>query len=328
MGVNHNGDVRFAHRLIDVASESGADVVKFQTFDPAAVVSGSGKTADYQRRSTGALDQLSMLRSLTLPLGAWKELADHSTERGIRFLSTAFDWPSLEHLLSLGMTLIKVPSGEIDNLRFIRRAAELGLPLIISTGMANWAEVDLAVENAASAPDITLLHCVSSYPAPPESTNLAVIPVMNKRYGCPIGWSDHTRGDRSAVIAVALGATTVEKHITLDRSLSGPDHAASADPEEFGAYVAAIRQTELMLGTTEKRRTVHEEEIAMVAKRSHHAAHDLAAGMVLEESDTVLLRPALGAPASWDLTGRRLMVAVGQGVAVESRFLEPTTRGE
>ena len=325
VGVNHNGDVETAHRLIDVAAAAGADVVKFQTFEPSEVVAPSARTAQYQRLATGSSDQLSMLTALTLPAGALRELADHCADVGVEFLSTAFDWSSLEALLAIGMQRIKIPSGELDNGQYLTRASLLGLPLIISTGMSDWADVDRAIALTTAAPAVTLLHCVSLYPTPPSATNLSVIPEMRKRYGVPVGWSDHTLGVNAAVIAVALGCRVIEKHITLDRSMPGPDHSASADPEGFGIYVGAIRESELMMGTPDKRRAPGEDEVAFAARRSHHAATDLEPGHVLRESDTKLVRPASGAPASMDLSGRRLLRSVRAGEPVEVGFLSPAT---
>ena len=278
VGVNHNGDVDLAHQLIEASAAAGADVVKFQTFDPQLVVSTSGRTAEYQLQSTGQRTQQEMLAGLSLPGGAWVDLADHCRQLDIEFLSTAFDWQSLETLLEIGLRRIKIPSGEIDNVRFIARASQLGLPLVISTGMSDWDDVDLAVASSADAPEVTLLHCVSLYPTPPEATNLSVIPAMRDRYHLPTGWSDHTLGVQAAVMAVTLGATIVEKHITLDRSMPGPDHQASSDPEQFADFVSAIRLTETMLGTPDKRPTPDEQEVAMAARRSHHATRDLSAG--------------------------------------------------
>jgi N-acetylneuraminate synthase/N,N'-diacetyllegionaminate synthase len=320
-GVNHNGRPDLAHRLVDEAVAAGANAVKFQTFDADKVVSATGRTADYQRSAAGADSQRVMLRELELPYSSWQELAAHCSERGIEFMSTAFDWDSLELLLTIGLQRIKVPSGEIDNLPFLRRVADLALPLIISTGMSTWEEVDEAIGATRRASDVTLLHCVSRYPAPSDVANLSVIPVMRERYGRPVGWSDHTVGLRSAVVAVALGATVIEKHLTLDKSMPGPDHAASADPLEFQAYVAAIRETELMLGTPEKRRVGGEDEVALVARRSHHASRDLEAGAVLSAEDTELLRPAIGVPASASLVGRRVRLRIRAGEAVEERHL-------
>jgi N-acetylneuraminate synthase/N,N'-diacetyllegionaminate synthase len=326
-GVNHNGDERLAHRLIDAAADGGADVVKFQSFDPAELVSSSAPKADYQRRTTGRGDQREMLEALVLADEAMGELADHCRDRGVEFLSTAFDWSSLERLISLGIRRIKVPSGEIDNSPYLMRVASIGLPLIISTGMSDWSEVDRAVALTETAPEVTLLHCVSLYPTPSALANMAVIPRMRDRYGLPAGWSDHTTDIEAGVVAVALGASVIEKHLTLDKSLPGPDHAASADPDEFAAYVASIRKAEVLLGVPDKRRVAGEDDVAYVARRSHHAATDLAADHVMSLSDSKLLRPASGMPASVVLEGRRLAAAVRQGDPITEEMLVPVPNG-
>jgi len=323
VGVNHNGDPALAHELIDVAGDAGADVVKFQTFRPGSIVSEAAPTASYQRRATGKSSQRAMLDSLVLAESTWAELAAHCAERNVEFLSTAFDMESLELLIGLGIGRIKIPSGEVNNIRFVRSVAAIGLPLLISTGMSTWNDVTWAVEQSAAATDRTLLHCVSLYPTPPELTNLAAMAAMGRRYGLPIGWSDHTLGNQSALMATALGATVIEKHITLDRSLQGPDHAASADPDGFRNYVSAIRLAEAMMGSPEKRPVAGEIEMATAARRSHHATGALHAGDVLTERDTELLRPATGAPASEELSGRRLIVDVSGGDPVRTEFLEP-----
>jgi N-acetylneuraminate synthase/N,N'-diacetyllegionaminate synthase len=322
-GVNHNGDLKLAHQLIDEASNAGADVVKFQSFEPAEVVASAAPTADYQRRSTGQQAQREMLEALVLPAAGMRELADHCREIGVEFLSTAFDVSSLDTLIDIGIRRIKVPSGELDNVPYLARVAALGLPLIISTGMSDWADVDRAVRLTRDAPEVTLMHCVSLYPTPTELANLSVIPSMRERYGLAVGWSDHTTDIEAGVIAVALGSSVIEKHLTLDKQLPGPDHAASANPDEFGAYVAAIRKTEVMLGTSNKRRVEGEDEVALAARRSHHAARDLAAGEVLSTSDTKLLRPATGVPASSSIEGRRLLVPVRVGDPITEELLAP-----
>ena len=321
LGVNHNGDLEMAHRLIDEGAGAGADIVKFQSFEPAELVADSAPTAAYQRRSTGQGGQREMLENLVLPREALQELADHCGDLGVEFLSTAFDWTNLEMLISIGIRRVKVPSGELNNEPYLSRLGSLGLPLIVSTGMADWADVDRAVALTRDAPHVTLLHCVSLYPTPSELANLSVIPRMRERYGLAVGWSDHTIDIEAGVIAVALGSSVIEKHLTLDKRLPGPDHAASADPDEFRAYVAAIRKTEAMLGSAEKQRVPGEDEVAFAARRSHHATRDLRAGEILNLSDTKLLRPASGAPASLKLDGRRLLSAVSAGNPVEERFL-------
>lgn len=317
-GVNHNGDVALAHRLVDVAAEAGADAVKFQTFRPRDLVSGDATVAPYQRRS-GAASQLRMLQALTLPEAVWPELARHAAERGLIFLSTAFDRASLDLLLAAGVGALKVPSGELDNLSFVAELAARSLPLIVSTGLATLDEVAAAVGAAAAAPGLALLHCVTAYPAPVEASNLRAMVTMGERFRVPVGWSDHTEGSVTAVAAVALGASVLEKHFTTDRGLPGPDHAASADPAGLAAYVAAVRAAGASLGDGVKRPSAAEMENLRAARRSFHATRDLEPGDVLAEGDVALLRPAVGLPPSAAVVGREVArkIAAGQPLAEE-----------
>ena len=232
-GVNHDGDPDLAHRLVDVAADSGADAVKFQTFDPDRLVSAAADATPYQRARGAAAGQRSLLASLTLPESVWAELRDHASERGTLFLSTPFDLGSAELLVGLGVPGLKVSSGELTNTPFLRELAALGVPLLVSTGMGSAAEVADAVEACVEAPGTVLFHCVSAYPAPLEQCNLRAIPQMARAHGLPVGWSDHTTGLTSALGAVALGASVLEKHVTTDRTRSGPDHAASLEPGEL-----------------------------------------------------------------------------------------------
>lgn len=304
-GVNHNGELELAHRLVDSAADAGAEAVKFQTFRPDELVARGAEAAPYQRIRSNS-EQHSMLAQLALPDTAWAELADHAAERNLVFLSTAFDEASAVAIVALGVPALKVPSGELNNLPFIRTLAAHGLPLLISTGMGNIDEVKAAVEAAGAAPGIALLHCVSAYPAPEAEANLKAITTMRKAFDVPVGWSDHTLGAVTAVAAVALGAALLEKHLTLDRGMPGPDHDASADPDQFAAYVRDVRTATAALGDGDKRPTSAEEENRFHARRSVHAAKDLVRGHLLEPSDVVLLRPADGLPPDVDVIGRRL----------------------
>ena len=319
-GVNHNGSVAIGHQLIEMAADCGADAVKFQTFDAASLVSLRAAPAPYQRGRSGGLGQYEMLRRLALPTAAWKEYADHARERGLLFLSSPFDRESLQVVLDAGVQALKIPSGELDNLAFIRSLGDCGLPLIISTGMSSLDEVSAAVEAASAAPNVALLHCVSAYPAPVETSNLRAMVTMRDRFQLPVGWSDHTNGSLTAVIAVALGASMLEKHITVDRHLPGPDHAASADPDEFALYVSAVRATEEALGDGAKRPTSEEDANRRFVRRSYHASRDLAPGDTIEEADVELLRPADGIPPTAVVVGRAVARAVAAG--------QPLTEGD
>lgn len=298
-GVNHNGDPDQAHSLIDTAHACGADAVKFQAFVPELVVAPATDAAPYQRER-GAVSQLALLQELVLPEPAWAGLADHASGLGLHFLCTAFDEVSAELVVGLGVPALKVPSGEIDNIRFIRWLAALGKPLLISTGTADLAEVSAAVEVAAAAPGLALFHCVTAYPARLSSCNLRVIRTMSETFGVPVGWSDHTESSVSAVASITLGASLLEKHITLDRNLPGPDHAASADPGQFDVYVRAVRAAESALGDGIKRPAPEEEVMADHVRRSWHAARDLVVGERLNLTNVRLVRPAGGLRAPVD----------------------------
>jgi N,N'-diacetyllegionaminate synthase len=319
-GVNHDGDPSRAHRLVDVAAEAGVDAVKFQTFRAAALVSATAAAAPYQRRQ-GAATQRQMLEALALPETAWPELAAHARERGLVFLSTAFDVASLDLLVELGVAALKVPSGELDNLPFLTALAAHGLPLVVSTGLATLDEVAAAVAATAAAPGIALLHCVTAYPAPVAASNLRAMAAMGERFRVPVGWSDHTEGSVTAVAAVALGASILEKHFTTDRRLPGPDHAASADPAGLAAYVEAVRSAETSLGDGVKRPAEAELENLRFARRSYHAVRELRAGEVVAAEDVDLLRPADGLPPSATVVGRVVARGVAAGSPVRAEDL-------
>lgn len=312
-GVNHNGDVDLAHALVDVAGDAGADAVKFQTFDPALLVSRDAPAAPYQAAATGATTQQAMLRALALPTRAWSSLMSHARDRGLVFLSTAFDRPSADLLDKLGVPAFKVPSGELNNLDLVVDLARRGRPLIISTGMATLAEVRSAVSAGSGAHGVCILHCVTAYPASPESANLRAIRTLVEEFHVPVGWSDHTVGFVTAVASVALGATMLEKHVTTDRKLPGPDHAASANPAEFADYVAAVREAEAALGHGEKVPAEEEESNRIFARRSLHAARDLEAGHVMRAEDVLALRPATGIPPDRRVDGLVLKRPVQAG---------------
>ena len=321
-GVNHDGDVEIAHRLVDAAADTGADAVKFQTFVPDALASAAAPTAAYQRATDQGEDQRAMLQRLALPPDAWPALRHHALDRGIVFLSTPFDDASADLLDAMDVPGFKVGSGELTNLPFLERLARRGRPMIVSTGMATMPEVAAAVDRirATGLADLALLHCVSAYPAAPQDANLAAIRTMRHAFGLQTGWSDHTPGTELPIAATALGATIIEKHLTLDRSGRGPDHASSLEPAEFATVVAAIRATADAIGDGEKVPTAAEREIAEVARRSLHWARDLAAGETITEGDLLPLRPGNGiSPArTHELVGRQTARAVQAGAMVEA----------
>ena len=321
-GVNHNGDIELAHRLVDIAASSGADAVKFQTFSPDKLVSSTAATTPYQRDRGGSSDQRSLLESLTLPETAWAELRDHATQSGITFLSTPFDLDSAELLVALGLPALKVSSGELTNLPYLRQLSALGVTLLVSTGMGTADEVAAAVAACADAPGLVLFHCVSAYPAPVEECNLRAIPVMAGAHGVPVGWSDHTPGLTTALGAVALGAPILEKHFTADRTLPGPDHLASLEPDGLTGYVSATKQLARALGDGVKRRMPSEEANATLVRRSWHAAIDLPVGTVLEGAHLSLLRPEGGISPALDIRGRVVSRPIPAGAPVTHSDLD------
>ncbi|MFL6099150.1 MAG: N-acetylneuraminate synthase family protein, partial [Actinomycetales bacterium] len=279
----------------------------------AALVSETARTAAYQAASTGVQTQRELLEQYVLPDSAWPELRDHATARRIEFMSTAFDLASLDLVCRLGVHALKLGSGELTNRPLLTEVARRGLPVICSTGMATEAEVADAVGWLAGVPGLLLMHCVSSYPAPVEQANLRALVTLRERFDRPVGWSDHTLGSVTAVAAVALGATALEKHVTLDRSRSGPDHAASADRDGFASYVEQVRQAFAALGDGVKAPVPAEAANAPLVRRSWHAARDLGPGERLTTDDVALLRPASGLAPSVDLVGRELARPVRRG---------------
>jgi N,N'-diacetyllegionaminate synthase len=309
-GVNHNGSLKLACELIDVAVEAGADAVKFQTFKPEKVCSPLAPKATYQLQTTDAEEsQLEMGKKLELPFEAFRELQSHCKSKGMLFLSTPFDYESADFLAELQMPAFKIPSGEITNLPFLEHVARKGRPLILSTGMSTLDEVRKAVETirATGNQQLVLLQCVSNYPAQSSSVNLRAMHTLAEAFGVPVGYSDHTRGIEVAIAAVALGACVVEKHFTTNRDLSGPDHRASLEPDELASMVRSIRNVETALGDGNKRPALEEANTAAVARRSLVAARYIAAGTVLTEDLVAILRPGTGLPPAMrpQLVGRR-----------------------
>ncbi len=299
-GVNHNGDIALAKQLIDAAKQAGAAAVKFQRFKAEKLVAPDAPKADYQKRQTGSDEsQLDMIRALQLDLNAQRELAEYAKARDILFLSSPFDEDSLDALVALGMPAIKLGSGELTNHFFLRQVAAKGLPMILSTGMADMREVDqaLRVVEDAGDPPVILLHCVSSYPTPVDQCNLAAMDSLRRSFGRVTGWSDHTMGVEVSLAAVARGARLIEKHLTLDKNLPGPDHAASAEPQELRQMIEGIRAIEAAIGSSDKKAQVCEINTKKVARRSAHAARLLKRGQVLRAADIQMLRPGTGIEA-------------------------------
>lgn len=329
IGVNHDGNPAVAARLIDAAADAGADAVKLQAFDAASLATAGAERAPYQQVA-GSSSQLDMLRALELPAAAWPDLARRATARGTVFLATPFDEPSVTMLAEVGVPAFKIGSGDLTNAILLRAVGGHRLPVILSTGMATLDEVEAAVGELrdSGAGAVALLHCASAYPAPIEEVNLRAIDTLRERFGEPIGYSDHTIGTVAAVAAVARGATIVEKHLTLDRSLTGPDHAASMEPDDFARLVTEIRDAWSGLGDGNKVPRDAEREVMRVARRSLVAGRRLPAGHVLAIGDLAAKRPGTGiSPMEIDrIVGRRLALDVEPDHLLRDEDLEPPGR--
>lgn len=323
-GVNHNGSLKMALDLIDKAAEAGADYVKFQTFIPSKLVSASAPKAAYQAKNTGdkSGSQQAMLEELALSFPDFELLARHCDKVGIGFLSTGFDEESIRFIDGLGVSFHKIPSGDITNLPYLRLIGSLGKQVILSTGMATMDEVAQALEifyqQGLTKHDITLLHCTTEYPAPPDEVNLKAIQTMHQKFGLPTGYSDHTAGILIPVAAVALGACMIEKHFTSDCNLPGPDHKASLEPGELAEMVLNIRKVEMALGDGIKRPSASEIKNITIARRSIHLAEALPEGHILTESDLIMKRPGTGiSPMLIDqVTGKKLKSNLDQDTMI------------
>ena len=319
-GVNHNGDLDRARKMIDVAADCGADAIKFQTFSADRLASPSAPKAEYQVATTGAAgSQHAMLKSLELSAADHRDLQAHCRERGILFLSTPFDEESADFLASLDVPAFKISSGDLTNHPLILHACGKGRPVILSTGMASLDEVSSAAAVARGAgADFALLQCVSNYPADPAEVNLRVMQTYSEKFGVPVGYSDHTLGIAVPIAAVALGAAILEKHFTLDRALPGPDHAASLEPAELKAMMQAIRVAESAMGDGIKRPSPSELPVRDIGRKSLHWRRDMAAGDVASAGDFIALRPGTGIPPACqsEFAGRVLAVAARAGALV------------
>ena len=316
-GVNHNGSLDLALKLADAAREAGADAVKFQTFKADLLTSAGAGLAAYQKATQPkGFSQLEMLRRLEIGPEFHRKLVSYCQRIGIEFLSSAFDERSADLLAELGVRIFKVPSGEITNLPYLHHLARMRKPAILSTGMSTLGEVEEAVDvfRSHAVTDLTLLHCVTEYPAPFDQVNLRAMLTLGAAFGVPVGYSDHTPGIEIAIAAVALGACVIEKHLTLDRSLPGPDQAASLEPAEFGRMISAIRNVEKALGTGIKAPAPCERPNLVVARKSVVAMRDLAKGHQIEAADLGVKRPGDGVPPKMlpFLIGRTLRVDVAR----------------
>lgn len=325
-GVNHNGSLDAALRLVESAYDAGADAVKFQTFTAEGLATLDAPKAEYQKRSTGTSEsQFEMLQALELSPAAHRTILERCRKLGILLLSSPFDEASVDLLALLGVPALKVSSGELTNLSLLQYIVSKGKPVILSTGMARLGEVEtaLAAMSESGAKDIVLLHCVSNYPANPKDVNLRAMKTMADAFRVPVGYSDHTMGPEVALAAVALGASVVEKHLTLSRTLPGPDHHASMEPAEFSALVRGIRVVEAALGDGRKCPAVSEIATARVARRSLVAAVDIPEGCVLHDAHLQLRRPGTGlAPEMRPfIVGRTARALIRKGTVIGFEML-------
>ena len=300
-GVNHNGSIDLAEKLIDAAAEAGADAVKFQTFKAEKMISIYAEQAEYQKKNTGTQEsQLEMIQKLELPFEQHQHLIDRCRQKGILFLSTPFDLASIDFLISLGLPLLKIPSGEITNLPYLRKINQSCKPVILSTGMASMAEVSAALKILKDC-RVSLLHCTTEYPCPFADVNLQAMVEMKKFFKLPVGYSDHTTGIEVPAAAVALGAEIIEKHFTLDRHMAGPDHKASLEPDELKAMVSAIRHIEVALGDGIKKPVPSEIKNICIARKSIVAGRFIKKGEIFSAENLTTKRPGNGlSPMKWD----------------------------
>jgi N,N'-diacetyllegionaminate synthase len=307
-GVNHNGSIELAKQLVDRAVEAGVDYIKFQTFKASKLVTKAAKQAEYQQKNIGKKSdsQYQMLKKLELSPEDHKTLIAYCKEKGIKFFSTAFDFDSIEYLHSLNLGLWKIPSGEVTNYPFLKRVAAYNEKTILSTGMCDMVDVRAAVEalykNGLSKNNLILLHCNTEYPTPFEDVNLKALDALRKEFGVKVGYSDHTRGIEVPIAAVAIGATVIEKHFTLDRNMEGPDHKASLEPDELIAMVSAIRNIEKAVGGDgTKHISESERKNIAIARKSIVASKDIKKGELLTEENLTAKRPGNGiSPMRWE----------------------------
>ena len=307
-GVNHNGSIETAKKMIDKAVDAGVDIIKFQTFKSEKLVSKSAQQAEYQKKNIGNSSdnsQLNMLKKLELSHTDHKELIEYCKQKGIKFFSTAFDLESVDYLYSLNLGLWKIPSGEITNYPYLKKIAQFGEPVILSTGMCEMQDIEAALkvlkDNGLNKDKMSILHCNTEYPTPFKDVNLLAMNELKERFSVKIGYSDHTKGIEVPIAAVALGAEIIEKHFTLDRNMEGPDHKASLEPDELKAMVSAIRNIELALGDGHKTISESERKNIAVARKSIVAAKDIKAGEVFNENNLTVKRPGNGiSPMDWE----------------------------
>jgi len=305
-GVNHNGSIGLAKKLIDVAVEAGVNAIKFQTFKSENLVSKSATKAEYQKETTDREEsQFDMLKKLELDIDTHKELIEYCNSKNIMFLSTPFDLDSIDMLSNLGLEIFKIPSGEITNLPYLEKIGSLNKKVILSTGMANLGEIedalDILIYSGTAKENITILHANTMYPTPMEDVNLKAMLTIGRAFDIDYGYSDHTLGIEVPIASVALGATCIEKHFTLDKNMEGPDHKASLEPDELKAMVKAIRNIEIALGSSVKKPTKSEKPNMEVARKSIVAKKAIKKGEILTKENLTIKRPGSGiSPMRWD----------------------------
>jgi len=305
-GVNHNGSIGLAKKLIDVAVEAGVNAIKFQTFKSENLVSKSATKAEYQKETTDREEsQFDMLKKLELDIDTHKELIEYCNSKNIMFLSTPFDLDSIDMLSNLGLEIFKIPSGEITNLPYLEKIGSLNKKVILSTGMANLGEIedalDILIYSGTAKENITILHANTMYPTPMEDVNLKAMLTIGRAFDIDYGYSDHTLGIEVPIASVALGATCIEKHFTLDKNMEGPDHKASLEPDELKAMVKAIRNIEIALGSSVKKPTKSEKPNMEVARKSIVAKKAIKKGEILTKENLTIKRPGSGiSPMSWN----------------------------
>ena len=305
IGVNHNGSLKIALDLVEKCADAGADIVKFQTFSADRLVSQDAPKANYQIKQDGEGSQHEMLQRLELSYDDHRVLMQHCIDNGVEFLSTGFDEVDLDMLVKIGIARIKIPSGEMTNLPYLRAVASYQLPVLMSTGMATIEEIELSIAALFDAglrkDNLTILHCTSSYPAPDHELNLSAIVAMQRHFGLPVGYSDHSEGIEASVIATCLGATVIEKHVTLNRQLPGPDHLASIEPSKLAKLASVIRRADIMMGSALKEPSKSELDNARVARKSIVAKQDINKGDLLTKNNITVKRPGMGlSPMQWD----------------------------
>ena len=324
IGVNHNGDINLAKKMIKSASECGVDAVKFQTFKSEELVTENARTADYQEENTNENSQLAMLKKLELSFDDFKELKDYSLKNGVIFISSPFDVNSVDLLETLDVPLYKLGSGELNNFELIDHVQKTNKPIIISTGMATLDEIKETYDFIENKDNLIILHCITGYPTSFEEANLNFIKTLKSEFDVPIGFSDHSPGIELPIAAVALGACVVEKHFTLDKNLEGPDHKASLNPKEFKAMVDAIRNIEVAMGDGVRKFSDNELEIKKVARKSIVLNQDVSKDMIIERGMLSIKRPGTGIPPKFidDVVGKKLIKDLKSNNVLKWDYLE------